>query len=275
MTTTSAAHATPSDTAGLFDASYYATGCGAPYERSPVWLALHGAFADHIVSDIASGSVLDAGCAIGLLVEALRNRGVDAWGIDISAYAIGQVPVPLKPYCAVHSVTEPLGRRFDLVVCIEVLEHLPRAQSELALANLCRHADDILFSSSPEDYKEATHFNVQPPEYWAEHFAKQGFYRDVDFDAGFITPWAARFRKRHEPSHRLAKDYERKFWLLQNENAQLRQQAGLIRANLEQAEQARVERDQARAEAQHLRALVQRYEQGRLMRLMRWLKGLG
>ena len=271
----SATSVTPADTASLFDAAYYATGCGAPYERSPVWLALHGAFADRIVSDIAPASVLDAGCAIGLLVEALRNRGVDAWGIDISEYAIGQVPETLKPFCAVHSVTEPLGRRFDLVVCIEVLEHLPRAQSELAVANLCRHADDILFSSSPEDYTEATHFNVQPPECWAELFARQGFYRDVDFDASFITPWAARFRKRTEPAHRLAKDYERKFWLLQNENAQLRKQAGLRRVNLEHTERTQAERDRTLAEVQRLRTVVQHYEQGKFMRFMRWLKELG
>ena len=265
----------PKDAAELFDASYYATGCGAPYERSPIWLALHNAFATHIVSDIVPQTVLDAGCAIGLLVEALRNRGVDAWGIDISEYAISQVPTALKPYCAVHSITEPFGRRFDLIVCIEVLEHLPRVQSEQAVINLCRHADDILFSSSPEDYKEATHFNVQPPEYWAEHFARQGFYRDVDFDARFITPWAARFRKRSEPPHRLAKDYERKFWLLQNENAQLREQAALIRGHLDQVQQAQSERDQAQAEAQRLRTLVQQYEQGKFMRLMRWWRGRG
>lgn len=28
----------------------------------------------------------------------------------------------------------------------------------------------------------ASHINVQPPEYWAQLFARQGFFRDVDFD---------------------------------------------------------------------------------------------
>ena len=62
----------------------------------------------------------------------------------------------------------------------------------------------------------------QPPEYWAELFAKEGFFRDVDFDASFITPWAVRFRKNDEPIHRIVRDYERKYWLLGKENSDLR-----------------------------------------------------
>jgi hypothetical protein len=87
---------------------------------------------------------------------------------------------------------------------------------------LCQHSDDILFSSTPNDYKEVSHFNVQPPEYWAELFAREGFFRDVDFDASFITPWAVRYRKVDEPLHRIVRNYERKFWLLWKENSDLR-----------------------------------------------------
>ena len=49
------------------------------------------------------------------------------------------------------------------------------------MANLCPHTADVLFSSTPFDYDEATHLNVQPPDYWAALFARHGFYRDVDF----------------------------------------------------------------------------------------------
>jgi hypothetical protein len=79
-----------------------------------------------------------------------------------------------------------------------------------------------LFSSTPLDYKEATHVNVQPPEHWAELFARHSLYRDVDFDAGFITPWAARFRRSGQSVHRVVRDYERKLWLLRREATELR-----------------------------------------------------
>ena len=121
------------------------------------------------------------------------------------------------------SVTEPFPRRYDLIVSIEVLEHLAPQDSETAVANLCNFCDDVLFSSTPYDYKEASHINVQPVEYWAELFAKEGFTRDVNFNASFITPWTVRYRKTGNPLHRIVRDYERKFWFLWKENNDLRE----------------------------------------------------
>jgi SAM-dependent methyltransferase len=213
---------TSPDRSTRFDAYYYAHCCGTPYQRNEEWLRFFGLVADRIVSDIRPQVVLDAGCALGFLVETLRARGVEAWGVDISDYAIRNVYEPIRPFCRIGSITEAFPRRYDLIVSIEVLEHMPQADSEQAIANFCRHTDDVLFSSTPFDYREATHFNVQPPETWAEAFARHSFYRDVDFDAGFITPWAVRFRRRGDPPARLVRDYERKFWLLWKENTDLR-----------------------------------------------------
>ncbi len=221
-----------------YDAYYYQHGCGMPYERSnPQWFKFFGGVADRIQQGINPQTVLDAGCAMGFLVECLRDRGVEAFGVDISGYAIARVREDLKPYCWVGSVFAPLPRRYDLIVCIEVLEHLRQPESEQAIVNFCQYTDDILFSSTPLDYKEPTHFNVQTPEYWAEQFVRQGFVRDVDFDAGFITPWAVRFRRTGEPLPRLIRNYERRFWLLWKENADLRNLAGEMRDQLAMATQ--------------------------------------
>jgi SAM-dependent methyltransferase len=202
----------------LYDAYYYATGCGQPYERNESWLRFFGGIADHIIADIGPTTVLDAGCALGFLVETLREREVSAFGLDISEFAIANVHPSIKPFCWVGSLADPLPQRFDLIVTIEVLEHIPAADGEQVIANLCAYTDDILFSSTPFDYKEATHCNVRPPEYWAERFARHGFYRDVEFEAAFITPWAARFRKSREPVSRTIAAYERRWWQLQQDN---------------------------------------------------------
>ena len=208
-----------------FDGCYYARSCGRPYKRDAEWLAFFGGIAERIATEIRPQRVLDAGCALGLLVETLRDRGIDAYGIDISAFAIAQVHQPIQPFCRQGSVTEPFAERYDLIVSIEVLEHMSAPEAEAAIATFCRHSDDILFSSSPFDFKEATHGNVQPPEYWASHFARHGFYRDVDFDASFITSWAVRFRKRNDPPHRVIADYERAFSQVVIERNELRQKA--------------------------------------------------
>ncbi|MFQ3633051.1 methyltransferase domain-containing protein [Roseiflexus sp.] len=275
----------------LFDAYYYQTSCGSPYQRNDHWLGIFGALADRIMTEIGPRSVMDAGCALGLLVEQLRARGVDAEGIDISEYAIAHAHEQVRPYVRLGSITEPLGRRYDLVVCIEVLEHMPRADAEAAIANMCAWSDDILFSSSPYDHKETTHINVHPPEYWAERFALHGFFRDVDFDASFITPWAVRFRRCSEPIHRIVRNYERRFWELWDANRQLRELTIDQRNQLAQAIAVREETERFAEESRayalrleteiagknehirHLEQLVHRLENGGVMRLLRLLTG--
>lgn len=257
----------PSQPASPFDAHYYATGCGTPMTRDALWLAQFARIAERIISDMQPKTVLDAGCAMGFLVEALRAKGVEAWGIDISEYAISQVHESVKAFCNIGSVTASLARRYDLVVCIEVLEHLPKAAAEAAVANFCAHTDDILFSSSPNDFAEPTHYNVQPPEYWAEQFARHGFFRDVDCDLTHITPWAARFRKLHAPAHMRARDYERRFWQLQQENVELR---SAIARGGDAALKAQLQ--QAQDENAQLKQLVQAYENGRFIRFMAAVK---
>lgn len=213
----------------LFDGQYYQHSCGEPYARNEVWMSYFRSVAQKIASEIQPKSVLDAGCAWGFLVENLRLEGIEAFGVDISEYAIQKAHADIKPYVWVGSVADPFPRKYDLIVSIEVLEHMPREQAEKAIENFSLHTDDILFSSTPLDFKEATHFNVQPPEYWAERFALQGFFQDVDFDAIFLTPWASRYRRKQEPIHRLVRDYERKYWILKKENSDLRSLVGEMR----------------------------------------------
>ena len=219
-----------------YDAYYFQHSCGLPYERSEQWLTFFGGIADQIVAGIGPRSVLDAGCAMGFLVEALRDRGVEAFGCDISEYALGQVREDIRPFCWQASVLEPLPRRYDLIVCIEVLEHLAPADAPKAVVNFCQHADDVLFSSSPSDFREITHVNVRPVEYWTEQFALQGLFRDVDFDATFILPWSARYRRSREPFAGTARAYERRNWWLQNENRELRAQCLEMRGRAQQLE---------------------------------------
>ena len=99
------------DTAGaLYDRHYFETALGpVPYDRTQVkWMDFFATIADRIVAEIKPRRVLDLGCAKGFLVEALRDRGVEAFGIDVSAYAISEVRADIQPFCRVASVTDPL-----------------------------------------------------------------------------------------------------------------------------------------------------------------------
>lgn len=192
-----------------FDAWYFAHSCGRPYARDAEWLAFFDRIADRITVDFPGARVLDAGCAWGLLVDALRTRGHHAEGIDLSGYAISQVSPASAPFCRQGSIAEPFGTRYDLIVCMEVVEHMPPDEADRAIANLASHTDAVLFSSSPFDLREPTHQSVRPSEGWAEAFARAGMFRDVDYDAGFVTPWAVLYRRAPMTMPGLVRRYER------------------------------------------------------------------
>jgi SAM-dependent methyltransferase len=248
-----------------YDRDYFEHYGGTPYRRDEPWLTFFAHIADMIVADIGPTTVLDVGCGMGLLVEALRDRGVEAYGLDVSEYAIANVRDDIRAYCWQASATDPFPRRYDLIVCIEVLEHLEPSEALKAIENICAATDDVIFSSTAVDFAEETHVNVQPTEYWAQQFARRGFLRDVDFDGSIITAWTARFRKSQESLTRVVTMYERRHWQLANENNQVRQklielrnQLADVRARLEEAERQRAE---TAAELAHTQAQFQQHRE--------------
>jgi GT2 family glycosyltransferase/SAM-dependent methyltransferase len=181
-----------------YDEDYFRCHCGPfPYDRAhPHWLEFFGRIADEIVRRLGPKRVLDVGCAMGFLVESLRDRGVEAYGFDISEYAIRHVRPDIRRYCWVASATQPIDGRFDLITCIEVLEHLLDRDGRYAIRNIACHAPVILFSSTPTDFAEPTHTAVRPIVEWLRLFRGVSFGPDLAFDASFVSPHAILLRKR-------------------------------------------------------------------------------
>src|ERR1700676_5586381 len=108
----------------VYDEAYYRSGLGpAPYRRDATWLGFFGTVADQLVRTFAPRTALDVGCAMGMLVESLWDRGVVAEGIDVSEYALSCVRPDMRPHCRYGSIVDGVPGRYDLVSCIEVLEH--------------------------------------------------------------------------------------------------------------------------------------------------------
>jgi GT2 family glycosyltransferase len=115
---------------------------------------------------------------------------VEAYGFDVSEYAIGEVRPDIQPYCWVGSAPHGINKNYDLITCIEVCEHLSESDAQDAIRQMTAHADQILFSSTPSNFTEPTHVNVRPVIDWLRLFAQFSFAPDQAFDAGFISPQA-------------------------------------------------------------------------------------
>jgi methionine biosynthesis protein MetW len=74
---------------------------------------------------ISEGTVLDVGCGDGLFLNMLKEKGIDARGVDFSGEAI-QKCATKGVQASKHDLSEPLpfpDGTFDWVVALDVLEH--------------------------------------------------------------------------------------------------------------------------------------------------------
>lgn len=180
-----------------YNEKYYKIHCGkGEYCRSnPQWGLFFGSIAETLIERLAPSTHFDAGCALGFLVEAFRDRGISSFGRDISEYAIRNARSDIQPYCEIGSITSALPDHYDLITCIEVLEHMNERDALGAITVLAVATDTILFSSSPSDFDDPTHINVRPIRYWIEQFENAGFVLDQNFDASFVCSHAMLFRR--------------------------------------------------------------------------------
>ncbi|MFT6420670.1 MAG: 2-polyprenyl-6-hydroxyphenyl methylase/3-demethylubiquinone-9 3-methyltransferase [Porticoccus sp.] len=107
-------------------------------------------------SPVAEQKLLDVGCGGGILAEAMVHRGADVTGIDMgeAPLAVAQLH-GLESGVAVnylHSTAEDMAtqhpEQFDIVTCLEMLEHVPDPLSVIAAcARLVKPGGHLYFST--------------------------------------------------------------------------------------------------------------------------------
>jgi SAM-dependent methyltransferase len=122
-------------------------------------------------------SVVDVGCGTGSWLRVFREAGVqDVLGVDGSYVDRTQLEIPQDLFLA-HDLKTPLGlrRRFDLVVSLEVAEHLPPAAASTFVESLTGLGSIIVFSAAIPFQGGHGHVNEQWHDFWAAMFAERGF----------------------------------------------------------------------------------------------------
>jgi SAM-dependent methyltransferase len=122
-------------------------------------------------------SVVDVGCGSGAWLAAFADRGVEQiLGIDSEAVPPDVLAVPSSVMCT-WDLTSPLrlDSTFDLVLCLEVVEHLPQDAGVHLISTLTDLGPFVLFSAAIPQQGGTRHLNEQWQDYWAEAFADRGY----------------------------------------------------------------------------------------------------
>lgn len=122
-------------------------------------------------------SVLDVGCGAGAWCKVWEENGVsDVLGIDGSYVDSSILLIDKAKFMPADlRSTVRLGRKFDLVVSLEVAEHIPLENADEFARNLVSHGDIVLFSAAVPGQGGEYHVNEQPLEYWRGKFDSLGF----------------------------------------------------------------------------------------------------
>jgi 2-polyprenyl-6-hydroxyphenyl methylase/3-demethylubiquinone-9 3-methyltransferase len=114
--------------------------------------------------DLKGKAVLDVGCGGGILAESIAQSGADTCGIDLSEKALKVAELhalevgAMLTYrsIAVEALAEEQPEHYDVVTCMEMLEHVPDPASVVrACAKLCKPGGTLFFSTlnrSPKSY---------------------------------------------------------------------------------------------------------------------------
>jgi len=183
-----------------FDEEYFERGAdtGKSMYQNYRWIPTRSFAEASVLQGMYPGkSILDFGCAKGYLVHALNILGVNAYGYDVSEYALKNCKEEVRKRLFSNLNEVP---KVDVIFIKDVLEHIQKTQilSELSeIRDRCKEVlviiplgDDGVFRI--DDYaKDPSHLIAEDEEWWCNTFLYASF-RIVRFQYhidGFKDHW--------------------------------------------------------------------------------------
>ena len=156
---------------GVYTSSYFLSKDAQPA------LDLCRPWADHC----RPSNALDVGFGTGAVLKGLVELGVDAHGVEPFSAARDLLPERYRERVTLGSAlaTGATDRSYDLVLCLDVLAHLPEEQSLPALRELLRVSRrwvllNICYWTDSNARKDPTHVNLRSSGWWRRRIEAAG-----------------------------------------------------------------------------------------------------
>lgn len=122
-------------------------------------------------------SVVDIGCGAGTWLSEFKKQGIDnVLGLDGGSPTKDSLVIGPDEYRK-QDLTARVDPHLeaDLVISLEVAQHLDRKYAGAFVKNICSVSDLVLFSAAIPGQGGTHHVNERWPSYWADLFRENGY----------------------------------------------------------------------------------------------------
>ncbi|MCI0567316.1 MAG: class I SAM-dependent methyltransferase [Acidobacteria bacterium] len=121
-------------------------------------------------------TLVDVGAGIGLMCLAAREEGLDAWGVEPSAWAVevGRKVHGLNLLRGTFPHPDLVGKRFDIITVIDVIEHLPEPLTLLREVHAALNPGGLAVVTTPNVRSLAA--RILGRRWWHYRMAHVGYF---------------------------------------------------------------------------------------------------
>jgi ubiquinone/menaquinone biosynthesis C-methylase UbiE len=140
--------------------------------------------------------VLDVGCAKGFLVKAFKDQGIEAWGVDVSEYALSTAPEDVREHLYRVDLNKDAlpfaDGYFDCVTFLGTIECLDDYNKILNEIRRVMQPGGGLYlrTAYRTDPADTIRKNVHNRGYWLKEFRRYGFKFLPTWEGPLANKWS-------------------------------------------------------------------------------------